>query len=298
MKTSVYLSNHSITAVVGDTGGRKVKIASCYKDNIPGGLIHNGNILNAEQLAVHVGDFFNVHHLKRKNVSLVVDSESMVSKILDVPVLPPKKMIQLVRNEMTPADGDIDSLVYDYSPILSKTEEGGGRIFAVSAPRALVSNFVEMFKSAGITLGGIDITQVCAMRFFQAASEFGGRSFIYSLLDGNEMVSMLFGNDEYLFSNRTQLMEQRGTPAAAVEMSRALSSMVQFNYGRAGAPQLTNAFISGVIGEEPQFFPDISDALSIAVGSLPPTKELNSAFFLNNSLDYGDYLFCLGDVMG
>lgn len=294
MKTSVYLSNRSIAAVTGDKSGPR----SCFCQDIPWGLVHNGAVADPVGLKAALAAFWQANGLPRKNVSLVIDSDSVVGRILDVPPLAPNMIRDLVRRELA-AGQPQGSLVCDYSVISPSAESGGGQVYAVAAERAMVDAFVEAFASAGVRLGGLDVSISCAMRFFGAMPAMKERTFIFSLLDGPDIISMLFADNGFSFLDRGQLTEERGTPAAAVEISRALSSMVQYSYARRGKSPLSHAYISGLVGEEAQFYGDIAQALnhdeslSISVEALPPP-----AAAVPGQADYGRYLFCLGDILG
>lgn len=296
MKTSVYLSNQSITAVVGEDKGRKLKVKACYRGAMPPGLIFNGAIIDAEQLTSYLGGFFNMYKLDPKNVSVVIDNDNLINKILEVPILKRKELLDLVRNEFN-ASGTAAESVYDYAVLSPRNAAGKGRILAISMETALIKAYTELFAGIGVRLSGIDSTLVAAILMCQRIKELKGHTYIMSMLEGAEMFSMLFADGEYAFSQRVMLAEQRGTPAAAVEISRALSSMVQFNYTGQTTNPLSNAFLSGLLGDEVQFCPDMADALAINVGLPPATRDIDSAFMQTNKLNYGEYLFCLGDLL-
>ncbi len=295
MRTSIYLSNQSITAVIGEDKGRTLKVKSCHKGAMPRGLMVNGVIADVEQLASYLGGFFNMYHLSRKDVSVVVDNHNMVNKIIEVPILKRKELLELVRNEFGGTDDD--NMVYDYAVLSPRTLDGKGRILAISMEKNTVKSYTDLFDKIGVRLIGIDSTLVTAILLCQRITELRGYTYIMSMLEGPEIFSMLFADGEYAFSQRILLSEERGTPAAAVEITHALSSMVQFNYAGNTQNPLSNAFISGLIGEELQFCPDMAEALSVAVGLPPNSRNVSSSYMQANKINYGEYLFCLGDLL-
>lgn len=305
MRTSIYISNSSIASVTGEDKGRKIVVKECHREPLPTGVVHNGTVLDTQLLAGRLGEFFNIHGLARGDVTLVIDADHITSRAMDVPVVARKELMQIIVNEMESQQGGMmpaqqegeDARVFDYTVLQKKREGGGARIFAVAAEKAILAPYIEACNEAGLRLKGMDITQVCAMRFFMRASAFKGRSFVYTLLDGSSMLSMMFADDEYLFSNRTTLMEKRGTAAAAVEISRGLANMVQYNYARDGAAAMANTYISGLVGEEPGFYRDMGDALNMTVGPVPVSKELSGAYFDDKEADYGSFLFGIGDML-
>lgn len=296
MKTSIYLSNQSISAVTGTASAKCFKVAACLRRQIPWGLVHNGTVADGDRLAPLLDEFLRDAKIPRKSLSLVIDGDSVSGRALTVPPAGKRALLAIIRNQLG-ASAASSGTVCDYSVV----DREAGRIYAVLAERKLVAAFTGLFGAVGASLKSIDISQSCAMRLFRRAPRFAGKTFIFSVLDGPDIISMLFTDNEYSFSDRSQLTEGRGTPAAAVEISRVLSSMVQYTYAQSSLAPLTDIYISGLMGEEIQFYGDIAgslnntERLNITVGPMPPADIIEAP--VGPPFDYGQFVFCLGDLI-
>lgn len=296
MRTIVHISGQSISAAEGEEAGGKIKVKGCYRGLIPAGLFDKGVIKDMEQAGAYLGGFFNMNDLSRKNVGLVLDGDSMTSKVMEVPVLPEKQLWPLLENELSEQAGANAEMLYDYA-VLDRGGANGGKVYAVAAEKSMISDYMQLFSMIGVQLETIDLAPLAAWRLVKKLPELKGRTFIFALIEGNEMTLLLFADGQYELSNRSYLREQRGTPGAAVEISRALSSLVQFNYAAATRAPLSNVFICGLLDEELQYCPDISAALTLPVNAPPTSRAISSRFLLRNRISYGEFIFCLGGLL-
>ena len=298
MKTSVYITNQVIMAAVGNDDGRKLNVTGCYRTELPEGLVDSGVVADADALRQQLSDFFKRNNIPRKKINLVLGNDIVMLKTLDAPIIPHARLKQVARNEMGGHRDEENALIYDYAVLKPAPGENGmGRIMAVSADKEVVQRYLDVFAAAKISLGGIDVAQNCASRLCERLSELAGRTFVLAFLIGSEMTSMLFSGNECLIINRIQLYEDRGTPSAAVEISRGLSSMVQFNYTLNAEHPLTNIYLSDLTGEEKQFLGEMVEALGVPVGPLLLPAEITGPYAKLEYPDFGVYFFCLGGLL-
>lgn len=297
MKTSIYISNQSISFVVGEDAGRRIKVDFAASEKLDAGIFANCAILDKERLSARIGEVFNIHNLKRNNVGLVIGTDNIVLRPTNVPAMSHRRLKSLLYNEFAPLAAENSNLVYDYAVLKNRLEEGGGRILAAAADRTIIEDYYAVFESAGIKLKSIDLAQTCATRFFNFLEPYRNSAFIFSIIEGAEINSVLISGGEYLFSNRDYLTQERGTPGAAVEISRALSSMKQYNYARGTGAELQSVYISGLQGEETNFYSDLVEALALPVGPPAETKSVTGLGFEAIESDYGRYIYCLGNLV-
>ena len=95
---------------------------------------------------------------------------------------------------------------------------------------------------------------------------------------------------------RARFVELSVAAAAAVEISCALQQMSQFTFSRETRSPLANVFLSGLTEDEMQLCPDMAEALNLNVGLPPLSRSLAGSLF-QRQFDYGEYLYCLGDLI-
>lgn len=90
MSVSVYFSNQIIQIAVG-TRGKKGKLTSVYTTLAPEGSIINGIVMDSDSLGAHIKGFWEQNKLPKKDVYLVVNSNKIAGKNLEVPNMNQKK---------------------------------------------------------------------------------------------------------------------------------------------------------------------------------------------------------------
>lgn len=134
------------------------------------GVVANGEVRDAEALAAALKRFFAERKLPRRDVRLGIASSRLGVRVLDVPAVDdPKQFENAIRfraQELLPipvVDAILDHVVLgDVVP-----EEGGEplrRVLLVFAHRDLVERYVDVCRSAGVRLAGIDLDAFALLR--------------------------------------------------------------------------------------------------------------------------------------
>ena len=89
VKTSVYISNGSVHVVKGSQAGQKVNVQSINETEIEEGCILNGVITDPAALKQSLESA----HIDAKSVSVVIDGSSVITKLIDVPMLRDQKSL-------------------------------------------------------------------------------------------------------------------------------------------------------------------------------------------------------------
>lgn len=298
MTTILYISNQEIQTVSGSSDGKSLTVAKYASMPLENGLIKGGAITEPERLADSLTDFFKEQGIQRKNLQIVIDCDTALIRIMNVPIVSNKKLRLLIRNEMAEQAEGSGILLYDYTVLLPKLEDGGGKILACAIEKDLVASYQALFNSIGIKLEGINLAIATAIRVMQAIADLANKTYILAILDGANIFSLLFIDGNYHFSNRSILLEARGSLAAATEISRSLASLIQFfATQRNGRQPLSNAYICGLRGEETDFLQDISSSLGIETALLPAIPDMKGAFSQEGASHYSDYLYCIGNLL-
>ncbi|MDO4552269.1 MAG: hypothetical protein Q4C22_01915 [Bacillota bacterium] len=295
MKTSMYIGDNAIEAVTGKDTGKKLKIRGYWRMPIEAGLVEHGVIKDPEGLRAALRHFRVKAEVKLDRLQLVLDSDLIQVKEMQVPPLNRKKLLALIDKQFAVREAGLGELVHDYMPL--SDEAGAHRVLACAVAKEMVVQYREFFGAMGAKLLNIDVGGACAIRAIRRMPELKGKTFIFARGDGADMSAILFENGSYRFSNRSKLQEKRGTSAAAVEIARHLSSMVQFQRAQKAEEHITNTYLCGLEGEEEAFFQDMSLLLNMEVGLLPDSMVVECRRPSEDGLRYSDCLYCFGDLM-
>ena len=113
MSVSVYFSNQIVQVAVGNRGKKGV-LKNIYTTVAPEGCIINGIVMDAEVLGNFLKEFWALNNIPKKDVYLVVKSNKIISKNLEIPVLDKKKTYGYITREfsdMQREEGE-DTLAY------------------------------------------------------------------------------------------------------------------------------------------------------------------------------------------
>ena len=95
--TSLSLGNRQMQAAVGSFNGRVLRVGKLCEATLPEGCLINGVITNEADFSAAVGAFWKQNDLPRKNVSVTLNSSQFLSRMVTVPLLPPKKLQEIAR---------------------------------------------------------------------------------------------------------------------------------------------------------------------------------------------------------
>lgn len=112
----VYLSNRYIRVVDGDASGRNIHAKALYYTVDTRGCILNGTITDEEGFLDIIKNLWETNKLPKKDVSLVIDSSQFTTKVVEVPMMKPKLMMDYISREFTDVER-ISNPVYGYFPL-------------------------------------------------------------------------------------------------------------------------------------------------------------------------------------
>ncbi|HAN21665.1 MAG TPA: hypothetical protein DCP51_08350 [Clostridiales bacterium] len=283
MNVSIYLSNENLVVVSGKAEKNSIKIKTFFTVPLPHGTLINGIIIKDELIRSYLIKLRSKGILPRKNIRLVIDRSSVLTKFMTIPNMKNKYIYNLIKETFSGAAEARNELVYDYSVIeTGKVKNVGNQILACGMEKSLVKDYINLFKSAGISLSSIDIALSSVLKLQNCYNEYKNRTFILSIVDGENVFALLFLNGKYSFSNRFRLISNRGTPESFVEYGSFLSSIVQFNKTQKNNREIESVLFCGLRKDEEGLCGELTVALNIKVeefiGSsvIKPVKVLRS----------------------
>lgn len=270
MPTAIYFGNDKMQIITGKAAHGKLKIKTAYSEPISEGVIINGIITDELWLKNRLKTLKGRHKLPRGKVDLVIDSGDILTKTAIMPIVNEKKMKTLVAGEFAEAVADGQNKLYDYSVLKAKNADGNGAlVLCTAADRALVESYIDLFTGINKNIRSIRLGLDCVISLCTGLTELAKDTYILLLFDGNIMVSLLFVNGSYFFSQRTRLLEERGTPGMAGELNQHISYITQFNKSQNSGGDIGHVYLCGLTHKESGLPAALSELCGLSAEPLP-----------------------------
>ena len=271
--TVVYLSSEHLVTITAESRRDVLRVEDYARLPFPMGAMINGVIINDEAVKEQINE------LKKKNINevhLIIDSGQILAKNVVIPKMKIKEIYQFVKDELSPLAQNTEDMVYDFSYLDedSKTK-GASQILALGVERKLIETYVQLFQDCGITILSIDFAINALIRFIHYLPGFIDKTYVLSHLDGNNLISTLFDNDEYALTYRSRIMANRGTPEFENEVINSISHMMQSSNRSDSTHRISDAFVFGLDEkEEMSLCHNIQEQLRIDARGLPGSKAI------------------------
>lgn len=292
MVTSVYLSNNNIRAVLGHSSGKKITIRNVYSRQIQEGSLINGVITNEAALCEELSSFWSENHLPQKQVELVISSSEFVMKTVTLPQTGKKKTMELLSHEYADADRG-DSPVYDYLKISENKPGKTSTVLGVMADRSFLDDYIQLFQKIGVKIRKITTGLAGGIKLVRFLPQFQKETSIVQQFDGNVVISMLWAEGEYIYSQRTRLFSEAGSSAFAAEVSRVVSQMRQFYAGRHSDIALSKVYAGGLTDGQLSLCADELKAQGMELLSFPSDPSV----IMPEGALTGEYLYAIGNLV-
>ena len=227
MSVSVYFSNQIIQIAVG-TRGKKGKLDKVYTTMAPEGSIINGIVMDAESLGNHVKGFWEQNKLPKKDVYLVVNSNKIAGKNLEVPNMNPKKTLAFIMREFADMQREDDENTIAFTPIGVDKKTKIRHLYAEMAPKEQLREFMEIFSGMGVVLKGIISGEGSIIGYAQMTLAKKSSTFILQIVNGNLVSNVLFVDGRFRYYNSIRCFNEPGTMEYLDDLARSLNQLEQF----------------------------------------------------------------------
>lgn len=288
MQTIVFFSNVGIQVLRGVIKGGQLKIQNFKTLPLEAGVLINGVITNIESLRNTIAMALEEDHNLFKNMNLLIDSSLIMTKNIEVPKLSPKALSALALSEFEDTAGNYEDLIVDYS---SMPGPNGQNMFCCAVEKRVLEPYVSLFQSLKIKINSIDIGLNAIIKYVSKTKDYNGMTFALNIVDGNNLLSLLFENGLYIFSNRFRLIADRGTDAFASELSTRLSSLIQFSKSEKSEHTLVMSLYAGLDESELNTLKTLVFDPDLKLFILPQTPNIEASFNVAETFDFGAYLF-------
>ena len=213
MRLSVYLGENEIRTVLGRSG-KTIEIMDCLSVRLKEGALIN-DVVTEEAAVKEVLNGIRKRYGKyRRHVYLTMGGNQIITKVLSAPRLPRCQMMELVRRELSDLilPSEKDGYVYDYSIVRKKNRDHKGRtILCVAMKRSVIHEYQTLFSECGMKLKAIDVAVDGLNSLVDFLPSFRNKTFIMAVADGRNMMTSLYIDGVYAYTNRMRLVDERGT---------------------------------------------------------------------------------------
>lgn len=299
MITSVCLSNEEIVVIRGKASKKIIHVPSFHSAPMPEGAIINGVITNDEMIKQTLISMRKKKMLPRKNIRLIIDSNAVMVKCENVPAMPPKKLMEFVKNTFNGMVHTHGELLYDYAVIEKRNIQGKGcQILCSAVEKDTVGNYIELFKEAGISLQSINISLNCILEFVKYYPKLKNQTYILSVVDAGFLSSFLFVNGKYSYSSRSRLLCERGTPESTAEISKIISSIFQFNKSQKNEQDISCIYFCHLYHNELGLCGELSSLLNVPCMPLLNSHAIDcKRKIIRRGINLSNYPFAVGNLV-
>ncbi len=242
------------------------------------GSIVNGKIICPEEILQVFQNAKTKYPHMLKNPILVIDSSLIITKKSYIPVLNKRQITSAIANDFTYNANTMQELVYDAAVY---KENSLNTLLSCGLEKSLLESYTNIFKRADIVLKKIDIALNAIIKYVEDFDFFPENAFIFNIIDGNNMLSLLFENGVYNFSTRYRLLNSPESPEFITELDQQLTSLIQFNIAKKSPEPIKASYYSGLNIKQLQALSEKNAprGLKIATPNLLNDPELTSFIF-------------------
>lgn len=244
MGTSVYLSNDNMQILEGTGSGKQITIQKIYNIRIPEGAMLNGAIISEYLFGEAIQSVWDRFKLPKTGIHLVVESTQFFTKVITVPKQNEKKMLETVKREFSEIEAQ-ENYLFDYRMIEEYKKTGLCQVICSAADLDFIKSYVDFFKEKQIGIESIDIGLNTQLKFYEMIPDIVKHTFVISILDGRNLISTLIVDGKYKYTSRSRIFSDRGTEDFGIEVTKTMSSIMQFHSAEKIEHEIENVFLGG-----------------------------------------------------
>jgi Tfp pilus assembly PilM family ATPase len=299
MENTVYCSPTHLKLIVGAADSKTVRIEDFDDVPLPQEGMINGIITDEDVMTRFFAGICKAHGIAKNNTGLVVHTNNIQTKLMEVPPVSESRVLGFVRQEFGQYGGEDAETVYDFSVLRPRAESGGMLIMAAGAPAPMLRAYRVCLTAAGFNLKRIDIGVNCLIRVARILPQLRQDASVLVQIDGRNQALTMFSGGVYRVSNRYRLANNENTTEWAAEIGGNLSSMLQFAMAQRGQVPVSTACFTGVTDVQLAYFRQHFSYLGIEIQKLDLAGVVRtSGRAAANGFDPGSFLLNLGDLQG
>jgi hypothetical protein len=241
------------------------------------------------------------NRLLKNDTQLVIHTNSIQTKIMEVPPVRESQILEFLRREFSKNEDPEETAadVNDYTVLNPKGPSGGVEILAASASRELLESYRTCLTAVNIKLKGINIGVNCLIKLVSCMPQLQKQTFLLSHYDHGEQTVSMFIDGVFRLSNRYRILNTTGTAEWFGELGKNLAAMLQFSRAQRGQAEIKRVFNAGLTLEQLNIFAQYSSTLNVALEGFDMSKSVSVSKRVAESgtFNAGTYLFNLGSLV-
>ena len=246
MSVSVYFSNQIIQIAVGKRGARPT-LNRVYITNAPEGSIINGIVMDVESLTNHLASFWNANNIPKNDVYLVLNSNKIVGKNIEVPALNQKKTLNYIMRDFSDMQRDDQENTPAYIMLGTDKKTKLRTVYGEMAPKDQLREFIQIFADMKVNLKGIISGEGSIIGYAQKSVVKKCKTFVLQIVNGNLVSNLLFVDGDYKYYNSVRCFNEPGTEAYLDDLARSLNQLEQFMNAQKLTPNVDKVYIAGTM---------------------------------------------------
>lgn len=247
MSTVIFLSNRDVKAMTGTVRGGQVIVSGVCSAQAPEGSIINGQVIDEEAFDEFLENFWKENELPKRDVILVLGSSQAVTRILQVPRMSHRKLMNHLPREFAASEERSDP-AFGYVDL---GHEGTMvNLAATMIDRGDLEPHILRFKHMGVKLRAMGTSTAASILAMDRLSYLKDKTCIVQMLDGMSLVNILYVDGKYFQYSSNRIFGDRGTPAFGIECARSISNLQQFLKTQQVEEAITNIYLGGEFQDE------------------------------------------------
>jgi len=300
MNIAIHCSPTHLKLIVGSADTGTIKIQDFGMFSLPEGAMINGIITDEEAMIRYLSGIGSDMGIFKNDALLVIDTNSIRSKVMDLPVVGENKILDFVERELAAFTDGVNNDVFDYAVLNGKLKEGGARILAVAVDRDILNVYRNTFTSAGFNLKSVNIGVNALIKLSRALPQLQTGSKVLAVVDDRNLTLSLFEKGDYKITNRYRLFNADDTPEWRQEIGNNISSVIQFHKGQRPEEEISAAYFAGLSGTRVGALAEALSFLNIEIAELDLASKIKlSGKAASRSADFepGKNLLNLGTLL-
>lgn len=289
----IYISNENISVISAEVKRDVLRVEDYFHIPLKEGTILNGVIIDDQEMKNSLKQVYDrgIHE-----AALIVDSAKILAKTASVPRMNEKEVLQFVKDELSAVDENSEDIVYDFAYLgEDDSAKGASKILCVGIERKFIESYLDVFNDAGIAILGIDYAINVLINLVKELHGFLDKTYAISQVDGQNLISVLFINNEYALTNRSRIFATRGTPDFENEVMNAVSQLKQFASSSQQDLPMSDIYFFGLEEkEEVELFERVRSTLNLMANRLPSSKAIYAVKNNDTVFDVNDYAYPIG----
>ena len=223
--------------------------------------------------------------LSRRDITLILPREGVVTRVLTLPDMPSKQFAQAVQHEMRLSEED--EMITDYLPL---GRDGNlCTVLGGACRKETLARYIQGFDRLGLRLGRISVPMEPLLKLLPAMEGMKAQTCLWLVFDGGGVMSLLAEKGAYRYAGRSRINAPPGTEEFCEEVKRIVSGTMQFQETKRRASAITHVYFAGC-EEFAACLPALQD-LGLVAQPLPACGRFRA---LPEGQHLGDWAFCLG----